>query len=232
METTPWYLTLNSLHGYNVLCPDCFKEVKHLKFKDMVLESVEDWLSVVLECDEKFLNTRFKMPCGCVMSYKAYISSWVYVDEFISKPVSKINRAGYLTAFSCSGHLNHGAGYLAFKEKYDDLIDYIVNGHLINILDVEVTILDKDKFTSYSYDMDTKSYKFVSSYTKAECDSWEVDHFTIYLKKNARKSRLDKMIMFRKILNSIAKWCEVTKEFNERMKLGNQLAVKYGFTKK
>lgn len=230
MENNDSSIFINDLHGYNVLCPNCFKEVKPNVINGLKVYDMDDWIQLVYDLPD--LKARAKMPCGCVMSYEDYLSSWIYIDELISRPVSAINRAGYRTAYCCSGHIKHGNGYLSFKEKYDDLIDYIVNGPLINILDVDITMLEKNKFFTYSYDKSTKTYKRVRGHTKEECSSWAVDHFCIYMGGMRKKSRLDRMLMFRKVLNTIAKWCRTTKEFNERINLGNQIAKKYGFERR
>lgn len=198
------YVGTEKLHGYNVICPYCYKEMCSGYRID-----IRDWIhNALIGCKEDDVITA---PCGCSMSVFDFYTRLIPIDELISKPVSRLNMSGYLTKYSCSGHLHAENGYVAFSYKYDDLVSYLIHdSYLNNILDIEVNMVDiKNKImNTFKWDNGRKSWTLIEEYpmedTYGECVVVRMKHNL----NKMHKSRLDKMLMFRRALMRIANWCE------------------------
>lgn len=208
------FVDTSKVHGYGAICSKCFKEID-------VYPSLKDWL--YSELRDLRVDDGFKLPCGHWTYAKDINSSLIFIDEWIVSYISKMNMSGYLTTFCCSGHNNKlMTGYVAFLDTYEDLADYIIHHpRLLNIIDLEYWAVNKKDYVIRVYDREHKVYK-VQSTIKAPKNA--DDHILIRLKYgykfgNSYRSRFEKLTLFRRCLNDIAKWCVKSKAYRERNKL-------------
>lgn len=213
------HIDVSRLHGYTLICPYCYKEIVPGHDAD-----IGDWAYTILtgHKEEEILTS----PCGCEMSISDFCSNTIPVDELIAKPVALMNKCGYKTKYSCSGHMHETTGYLAYAHKYDDLLDYLLHDeYLKNLLNIEVNVIDPKNLVMENYEWDDKrkswilfeDYPIEESY--GEC-------LVVRVKRkltNGTKSRLDKMLMFRRALIRIAKWCEKTAVYNAQNDFTNKV---------
>lgn len=165
------YETYTEIHGYNILCPICFSEVKPYDLRCW-------WDDIIGKNPQDLLD----MPCKCKISIEDFSKRAIEIDELISKPISMLNKKGYLTSFCCSGHLrDSGTGYVMFAKHYEAIVKRIVDSEMYKILNVESVI-------------------------------GENDHLTIRMRwKLPHKSKFDSMLLFRKILFRLARELEPIK---------------------
>lgn len=65
-----------------------------------------------------------------------YWDDLILVDEIIAAEVSELNKLGFETKHSCSGHTNDPFGYIAFAKKYE-ILESIVSECLQDKLEVD-----------------------------------------------------------------------------------------------
>lgn len=204
----------SKIHGHGALCSMCFKKID-------VYPNFKDWLRNELR--DRRIDDKFKLPCGHQVSPKDIRSSLIFIDEWIASYISKMNMSGYLTTHCCSGHNTKlMTGYVAFLDTYEDLADYIIHHpRLLNIIDLEYWYVNKKDYVITVWDKEHKVYKtqyVVKPHKNAD------DHIVVRLKQgykfgNSYRSRFEKLTLFRRCLNDIAKWCVKSKAYKEKNKL-------------
>lgn len=200
----------SDMRAYNILCPKCFAEWKYNRGTSPIYVWFYNHI-----CG-KYVDDTVKAPCGCFMSAKDVLETCILVDEFISRPVSRINRAGYITKFSCSGHMQSSHAYLAFANNHDELVHYITNDpYLSNVISVEVEIKSNKKKMMDTYVWDTDKKGFVNTFSTEYEGKAPPDNMTIRLNKPEHVCNLSAILLFRRCLTKIAKWCETTNAWKE-----------------
>ena len=132
------YETYTEIHGYNILCPICFSEVKPYI-------SLECWWDDVLGKNPQDL---LDMPCKCKISIEDFSKRCIEIDELISKPISMLNKKGYRTRFCCSGHLRgKGTGYVMFDKYYEAIDKRVMDSEMFKCLNVETIKGENDQLT-------------------------------------------------------------------------------------
>lgn len=205
------YIEHNDVRGYNILCPRCFTEWRIDRGNLHSFEWVRNNL-IGLTVDDGI-----RTPCGCYMSVWDILTTSILVDELIANPISRINKAGFKTKYSCSGHMHFPHGYVMFMHIYDDLLDWLTNDkYMLNILSVEVTIHDhkqnKNRTLGYTWNPEKSDWNYTGSMDHK--DTLPLEHMTIRIKKPGNLYNLGTMLLFRRVLVKIAKWCEKTQAYN------------------
>lgn len=214
----------NDVRAYNILCPKCYSEWRY----DRGRMQIWVWLHTKICGKHKTLEDIIQVPCGCYMSVWDILHTSILVDELISKPISRINKSGYLTKFSCSGHMHDPYAYVRFLHNYDELVHYITgNTYLSNVLSVEVELNGRKKGVMDTYEWDLERQSFVKTNTIDHGKNPPLENMTIRLNKSRKMANLPSMLLFRRCLNKIAKWCEETKAYKDKMDFSKNFERKY-----
>lgn len=73
--------------------------------------------------------------CGRDQKFNHY-NDLILIDEMIAAEVSELNKLGFETKYSCSGHTNDPFGYIRFTKKYE-ILENIVSECLQDKLEVD-----------------------------------------------------------------------------------------------
>lgn len=194
------------------LCPKCFSVWKYKNWDS----SYKDWIRRATRL--KKLDDIIDCLCGCQLSAREIIYNSILIDELIAKSISRINKAGYTTMFCCSGHIEGPPGYVNFKYLYNNLIDFILqNDNLFSLIGIDITIRskkhkDENIYSVYKWNRKIKTYVNIQTIDYNKLHREPIPHMTIRMTRPKGKySRLECMLLFRKMLNKIAKWCEENK---------------------
>lgn len=198
------------IRAMNILCPRCFTEWRLNRGNTPV------WVWLDNNLIGKTFDDGVKAPCGCYLPVWDIVHTSILVDEIIASPVSRINKAGYRTKYSCSGHLHDPHAYLNFQHTYDDLIDWITNNkYLSNVLSLEVEVhddLNKDRTLEYIWNPEKGNWNLEGAMTHT--GTLPLENMTIRLIKPGKLYNLGCMLLFRRLLIKVAKWCEKTQAYN------------------
>lgn len=134
-------VSLDALHGYEILCPKCFKQ----HYDSRGSGGVDEFYDLIGKNES---NITFQLRCGCVMSVDDLRYKLILIDEWIANSVSRINIAGYRTNFCCSGHSVGYSGYLSFVKYYEVLADFVESDQFLHrFLNTEIMRVENDDGT-------------------------------------------------------------------------------------
>lgn len=88
-------------------------------------------------------------------------SSWVYIDDFIAPTISELNRKGYRTVFSCSGHAEKTSLYIPkYSTTIYDIDTLTLHPSAYISFDDGISIPEDMIPSNWEYDKDCNSIYF------------------------------------------------------------------------
>lgn len=142
------------------------------------------------------------------------LSSWVYVDDLIAPIVSELNKKGYRTTFSCSGHPERRSLYVSRLTMEVDDVEILNNSAYISF-DDGISIPEDMIPPKWVYDKDCNSMYFYYD------DIYPI--FSSKMESNSETMQKNQIIMFvmLKLFSEIKKWpmCLAIDPFKEYFKI-------------